>query len=282
VGKKVYVDADTLNTTLGSGAALTKTGPDTGAGAMDGRWHARTGLGNGGTVFTSAELTAGENAPAIKTQVNLPDAGTYDVWVNFWGMPTKTSDWRIKAGLSTSSLQLFRSMACKEVDSSDYTVTPVRSGSNSTFLYQAYLGRVKGVRSFDVIVDDSAYTVGTSTQRGDVNRTWYDGVSYARVNGGTRVAEIKNLPSTYHLNQNYPNPFNPVTKISYSIVKANVVTLKIYDVLGREIKTLVNNFQEPNEYSIDFQASELASGVYFYQLKAGNDFAVTKKMVLMK
>jgi hypothetical protein len=60
------------------------------------------------------------------------------------------------------------------------------------------------------------------------------------------------------------------------------VTVKIYDVLGREIITLVNTFQEPNKYSIDFNAGRLASGVYFYQLKAGSDFAEIKKMILVK
>jgi hypothetical protein len=282
VGKKTYVDADTVNTTLGSGAILTKTGPDTSAGVMDGRWHLKTGLGNGGTVFTSAELSSGENSPAIKTQINLPDAGSYDIWVNFWGSPVRTADWRIKAGLSTDNIQLFRSMACRQVDSADYTVTPILSGGNNISLYQAYIGRVQGVRSINVIVDDSAFTFGTATLRGDVNRTWYDGVSYASVNTVTNVADNKVRPAAFKLDQNYPNPFNPTTKISYSISKSNFVTLKIYDVLGREIQTLVNKFQEPNKYSIDFNAGELASGVYFYQLKAGNNFAEIKKMVSLK
>jgi hypothetical protein len=87
VGKKTYVDADTLNTTLANGGLLVITGPDTSAGIMNNKWHVKTGRGNGGTILTSAELTAGENAAAIMTQVNLPDAGTYDVWVNFWGAP---------------------------------------------------------------------------------------------------------------------------------------------------------------------------------------------------
>jgi len=282
VGKKTYVDADTLNTTFATGSLLAVTGPDTSAGIMNNKWHVKTGRGNGSTILTSADLTAGENAPAITTQVNLPDAGTYDVWVNFWGAPVRTSDWRIKAGLSANTMQLFRSMACKQVDSMDYTLAPVLSGGNNTFLYQAYLGRVQGVRSINVIVDDSAYTIGTSTLRGDVNRTWYDGISYASVKGVTNVAENKELPNNFVLNQNFPNPFNPTTKITYSISRSNFVTVIIYDVLGREIKTLVHTFQEPNKYSIDFNANNLASGVYFYQLKAGSDFAEIKKMILVK
>jgi hypothetical protein len=283
IGKKTYVDADTFNTILGTGASLVKTGPDTSAGVMENNWHLRTGCGNGGTVFTSAELSAGQNAPMMKTQVNLPDGGTYDVWVNYWGVPTTAADWRINAGLSVDNIQIFRTMACKQVDSNDYTIKPLFSGAGNTFLYQAYLGRVSGVRSFNVFVDDSAYKVGTTTPlAGNINRTWYDGVSYANVNIATSVTDTKVHPMNFSLDQNYPNPFNPVTKISYSISKLNFVTLKIYDVLGREIQTLVNKYQEPNTYSIDFNANTLSSGVYFYQLKAGNDFVQIKKMVLMK
>jgi hypothetical protein len=282
-GKKIYVDADTINTILGTGESLVTTGPDTNAGAMDNKWHVRTGLGNGGTVFTSAELPAGENAPLIKTHVNLPDGGTYDIWVNFWGVPTTAADWRIKAGLSTDNMQLFRSMACKQVDSNDYTTTPLLSSVNNTFLYQAYLGRVSGLRSFYVFVDDSAYKVATITPlAGDVNRTWYDGVSFASVTGGTNVIESKELPVTFYLNQNYPNPFNPTTRISYSVPRSSMIRLKIYDVLGREVQTLVDEYQAANNYSIEFNASRLASGVYFYQLKAGNNFAEIKKMILIR
>jgi hypothetical protein len=283
VGKKTYVDADTLNTILGNGASLVKTGPDTSAGVMDNNWHLRTGRGNGATVFTSAELIAGENAPAIKTQINLPDGGTYDVWINFWGVPAIAADWRITAGLSADNMQMFRSMACKQVDSNDYTTAPLLSCANNSSLYQAYLGRVDGVRSFNVFLDDSAYKVGTTTPlAGDVNRTWYDGVSYASVHGGTNVVESKELPIKYYLHQNYPNPFNPTTKISYSVPKLSLITLKIYDVLGREVQTLVHKYQAANKYSIEFYASTLSSGVYFYQLKAGNIFSDIKKMVLIR
>jgi Abnormal spindle-like microcephaly-assoc'd, ASPM-SPD-2-Hydin/Secretion system C-terminal sorting domain len=198
ISKKSYIDADTINTTLANGSPLTHTGPDANAGLADNLWHIRTGVGNGGTVLTSAELAVGENAPAIKTHVSVPSSGTYDVWVNFWGVPTTSADWRIKAGLSTNSMQVFRSMACKEVDSTDYDLSPVRAGTSNTFLYQAYLGRIQvsGANTFDVFVDDSAYQVGTTSPlKGDVNRTWYDGISYASVNG-TSTAPIIALSGT--------------------------------------------------------------------------------------
>ena len=89
------------------------------------------------------------------------------------------------------------------------------------------------------------------------------------------------VPKEFILYQNYPNPFNPTTTISYQIPKAGNVTIKIFDCLGREIKTLVDEFKQQGFYSINFDASHLASGIYFYQLKAGG-FVSTKKMVVLR
>ncbi len=85
----------------------------------------------------------------------------------------------------------------------------------------------------------------------------------------------------YALAQNYPNPFNPTTDIHYEIPNDGLVTLNIFDELGREIKTLVNQYQSKGRYDINFDASKLTSGIYFYQLQAGN-FISTKKMLLLK
>jgi len=86
---------------------------------------------------------------------------------------------------------------------------------------------------------------------------------------------------TFKLEQNYPNPFNPTTKINYQIPASSFVTLKVFDVLGSEIVTLVNEEKPVGSYEVEFNAVEFPSGVYFYQLHAGN-FIQTKKMVLMK
>jgi len=94
--------------------------------------------------------------------------------------------------------------------------------------------------------------------------------------------ECQPTPFRFQLNQNYPNPFNTATKLSYSISNSDFVTLTIYDILGKEVYTLVNRYQEANNYLINFDASTLSSGVYFYRLKVGNDFVQTKKMLLMR
>jgi len=90
-----------------------------------------------------------------------------------------------------------------------------------------------------------------------------------------------NIPKEYNLYQNYPNPFNPSTILKYSIVKKGEVKLTIYDILGREVSVLVNEVKDPGYYEVNFNASNLASGVYFYRLVAGN-FVSTRKMLLLK
>lgn len=89
------------------------------------------------------------------------------------------------------------------------------------------------------------------------------------------------IPSDFQLNQNYPNPFNPRTMIAFTLPERQLVTLKIYDVLGREVATLVDGSQESGNYKVPFTAQDLASGIYFIHLKAGK-FIATKKMILMK
>ena len=83
------------------------------------------------------------------------------------------------------------------------------------------------------------------------------------------------------LYQNYPNPFNPTTKIEYSIPKTSFVTLKVYDILGREVVMLVNEEKSVGNYKAEFNGSNLSSGIYFYKLQAG-DYTSVKKMVLLK
>lgn len=89
------------------------------------------------------------------------------------------------------------------------------------------------------------------------------------------------LPANYSLEQNYPNPFNPSTKIKYSIPFAEIVTLKVYDLLGQAVATLVNEYKPAGNYDVDFTADKLSSGTYIYEIRAG-DFVETNKMILLK
>jgi len=105
------------------------------------------------------------------------------------------------------------------------------------------------------------------------------------VYGDTTVVSVEdetpNLPTEFSLSQNYPNPFNPSTMIKYAISSGQYATLKVYDVLGNEVATLINEEKSPGTYEVEFTAKGLPSGIYFYQLKAGR-FIQTKKLVLLK
>jgi uncharacterized membrane protein len=105
----------------------------------------------------------------------------------------------------------------------------------------------------------------------------YDG-SY-RIYGPIKIEFTGNL--IFSLEQNYPNPFNPATTINFSIPQTGLVSLKIYDLLGKEIKTLVNEIREAGFHQVIFDASDFSSGVYFYTIKA-DDFVQTKKLTLIK
>ena len=97
---------------------------------------------------------------------------------------------------------------------------------------------------------------------------------FNKINSGFVINE-------YELKQNYPNPFNPTTTIGYSIKSPGLVTLKVYDILGTEVTSLVNETKEPGNYSITFNGSDFPSGMYVYRLIT-NDFVDTKKLILLK
>jgi ligand-binding sensor domain-containing protein len=130
--------------------------------------------------------------------------------------------------------------------------------------------------------------------------TWLGGVAVYREGGVILNIEQESrstkIPSAFSLSQNYPNPFNPTTKIKYQIPEKNFVTLKVYDVLGSEIATLVNEEKSIGTYEITWTVERLPSGIYFYRLQAvptgrqagspstgsGQSFVETKKMVLLR
>ena len=109
-----------------------------------------------------------------------------------------------------------------------------------------------------------------------------DGLSRIGFTTVTDVAENNSpFPREYSLEQNFPNPFNPTTMVAYSVPEASIVTLRVYDALGREVETLVNEKKEAGRYSVQFTADHLSSGVYFYRITAGN-FVQTKKMTVLR
>jgi glucuronoarabinoxylan endo-1,4-beta-xylanase len=154
-------------------------------------------------------------------------------------------------------------------------------------------------KNFTIDIIDFSITDGqivrtSETEQGEIigNYTGLTGLSLPgrsitsiQMTGVTGIEDkTKRLlyPAGFALAQNYPNPFNPETKISYRINKTDRVILKIFDLLGREIETLVDEFQKAGNYTVHFNAKNLSSGVYIYRLASGNDLIATKKMVLIR
>ncbi|MBK8549957.1 MAG: T9SS type A sorting domain-containing protein [Ignavibacteria bacterium] len=127
---------------------------------------------------------------------------------------------------------------------------------------------------------DSSFAPSRRRGWGLIN-TW-EAVKLAKnltsINGNSHASIIKG----YELSQNIPNPFNPSTVISYSLKANSNVSIKIYNILGSEVSTLVNERQNAGSYSVDFNGSNLSSGVYFYSLIADGNFIGTKRMLLLK
>jgi hypothetical protein len=140
------------------------------------------------------------------------------------------------------------------------------------------------------INDNDDPVAGTRTGQMDYS-SYADGQSYASVWRWTHtwisdqwilgINDGSGVVNTYELKQNYPNPFNPSTQINYLIEKPGLVTLKVFDMLGREVKELVNQSQNPGAYNVNFDASNLSSGIYLYQINSGQ-FQSAKKMILVK
>ncbi len=160
----------------------------------------------------------------------------------------------------------------------DSASTPISSGTapfTGSFRPESPLAAVNGTNV------NGAWTLRISDgAAGDTGflKAWCITLTYYTLVGGIQTVTI---PNYYSLAQNYPNPFNPTTKITYTLPKSGNVELKVYDVLGREVATLVNEVKQAGIYTVDFNASSLASGVYFYTMKSA-DFNAVKKMILVK
>jgi len=129
-------------------------------------------------------------------------------------------------------------------------------------------------------IDDSESTYTLNVQFGSIYPTFYTAWDYDQ-GVPVSVDDTQRTPITFELMQNYPNPFNPATTIQYSIAETEKVELTIYNVLGQQVVTLVNEVQNPGTYQATFDASHLSSGVYIYRIQAG-DFVESKRMMFIK
>jgi len=134
----------------------------------------------------------------------------------------------------------------------------------------------------EIVEEDTLLKMWYGGGTADVGKIGYAATdTSAFTSVGVEDNKLNVIPTEFSISQNYPNPFNPTTTIAYSLPKNNFVALKIYDLLGREVATLVNEEKPAGNYEVDFNAANLSSGVYFYRISAGN-FVETKKMILLR
>lgn len=161
----------------------------------------------------------------------------------------------------------------------DSASTPIASGT-APFSAGPYIPS-SPLSTFNGLVTNGPWILSIADMAGgDVGslRAWCLIITYQTILGGIQTIEI---PNYYSLSQNYPNPFNPSTSIKFTLPKAEIVSLKVYDVLGKEVAVLVNELKQPGVYDVDFNGSNLASGIYFYRIEAG-EFTSVKKLMLVK
>ena len=176
-----------------------------------------------------------------------------------------------------------------------YSVEPMSDGSNEikTYLmkedqtyYWAATATDNHTSSFASQYNSVLFALGstegtTAMKLHDIKVDLGNPITIPPDPNATDVAENELIPTEYALNQNYPNPFNPTTTIEFALPKAGNVKLVVYDVLGREVSELVNSEMDAGYHKVTFNATNLASGIYFYSIKAG-DFSNVKKLMLLK
>ena len=162
-----------------------------------------------------------------------------------------------------------------------YNFGTLKYNTAGTLLWSIqYNAAVDSVYTNPMLSRDAAgnvYVTGSTFE----NATDYDMVLIKYSEGSLSVQEREGVPNVFSLSQNYPNPFNPSTNFGFRIVEFGFVSLKVFDVLGREVATLVNEEMQPGSYEVTWDASRFPSGVYFYRLTAGS-FHSTKKLSLIR
>jgi len=249
------------------------TGPGN---AADGIWD--LAVDNSGNVFVTGESWGG--SPGKEYATVKYNTNGFEQWVARYNGPGS-------GGFATS-------LAVSE--SGNVYVTGLNGGVGTDSDYATLKYNSEGIEQWVARYNgpENLYDAALSLAIDDSENVYVTGYSYInqycseyvtiKYIQGTPVSveeqEIKN-PGGYLLYQNYPNPFNPTTTVEYSIPEASFVELKIYDILGREVVTLVKENKPSGKHSVRFNASNLPSGIYFYRIVSGN-FTATKKLIILK
>jgi hypothetical protein len=190
-------------------------------------------------------------------------------------------NWNASTGAGSYKIQLSTTSAFTTLLVNDSVITTtslqVAGLANGTkYYWRVNAKNTSGTSPWSTVMDFTTIAAATKfvSSLSTVNHS--DLIQY-----GGAADILSYVPAEYKLFQNYPNPFNPATTINYSIPKSGLVTIKIYNVLGKEIETLINEEKSAGNYSLVFSAGNLPSGIYFYQMQSGN-FSQIKKLIILK
>ncbi len=229
---------------------------------------------NGGTMLNTYQIRAlkfktGAEPTLYAGCSSASGAGVYEY--TFQIVPVEFTSFT--ANLFGNDVRLNWSTA-SEINNSGFMVE--RKTTESSWQAMGFIsGKGNSTEINNYSYNDREVTPGKYTYR--LKQIDYDGTFKLSNEISIEVLQV----NTFSLLQNYPNPFNPSTSIKYRIPTDEFVTLKVYDVLGREVATLMNDKQGRGEYNVNFNASKLSSGIYYYTITAGN-YTETKKMMLLK
>ena len=225
------------------------------------QWHhiavVYTELDYGKKIYTDGVLTYNE-----KNTVNIGYNGRP---LFFGAFKTEEGNLIFPYNGNIDEVRIWKKALTQEEVINDMNHQVVKNDSTLVGLYHFDDG--KG----NIITDSSIYHIDGN----NYGATWDNGYII------TSVDVSKNLRDDFRLFQNYPNPFNPTTTIDYFISKAGFVTIKVYDILGKEVATLVNEGKQIGNYKVEFNASKLMSGIYFCRMQAKN-YIMVRKMILIK
>lgn len=199
-------------------------------------------------------------------------AGTYTQGNNIYARLTWQLNNEPDVYINQSAFEIWRRIKLWENPWSSWSLVGYKNGNVTEFIDYEIIGAFQA----------EVYTAEYKIRAKDVNNHYssYSNVVTVEFRELAKITSEKNN-FDYNLEQNYPNPFNPTTTISYAIKTAGEVTLKVYDMLGTEVASLVSERKEPGNYSVAFNAANLPSGIYVYKLSAGN-FVESKKLLLLK
>ncbi len=266
------------------------------------------GTGTTSTSYPFYTLYEDSRTQMLYTAAEITAAGGSAGFINRLGFTILTVGSPAMSGFSVkmqtitgTTISTWTTTGWSEVYTSS-AYTPPGTGLQYIDLATPYFWNGTGSLLIEVCFDNADWsgnsTVAGTTQTGTVVHNHVDGSSGCTLTATSTASTRPNIclvlntgvgvnpagstvPQVYSLSQNYPNPFNPTTKINFALPKQGLVTLKIYDILGREVRTLVNEIKTAGNYTVDFNASEYSSGVYFYKLESSG-FSDIKKMMLVK